>query len=131
MVPKTILIIEDLIDLADSLEDILTLKGYRTLKTLTGKEGLEAALHQKPDLILLDLRLPDMDGVELLKKLLTDTWGQTAKVLFLTASDFSSESAPELNIAEEDIIHKSRCGIKDIVSNIERKLNTNQDNTSD
>lgn len=119
---NTILIIEDSINLADSIDDLLKIKGYKTLKTTTGREGLELALAKKPDLIILDLRLPDIDGLEILRSLSKDDWGKTARVLILTASDFDNKSVPELQIEKEDIIHKIHCGIEDITKAVIRKL---------
>lgn len=120
---KTILIIEDSLDLADSLEDLLKFEKYKTIKTVTGKEGFALALEKKPDLIILDLRLPDIDGMEILRRLRKDAWGQTAKVLILTASDFEVDSVPEMNIAPEDVVHKIDCSIKNIADAVSRKLN--------
>ncbi len=122
MLQKTILIIEDSIDLADSLEDVLTLKGYRPLKANDGKTGLDLALTEKPDLILLDLRLPDMDGIEIIKHLKNDAWGKNARILIITASDATEESLMDSNIKDEDIIHKSRSSISDIVLRVEKEL---------
>ena len=122
MLQKTILIIEDSIDLADSLEDVLTLNGYRPLKANDGKTGLDLALTEKPDLILLDLRLPDMDGIEIIKHLKNDAWGKNARILIITASDATEESLMDSNIKDEDIIHKSRSSISDIVLRVEKEL---------
>lgn len=122
MLQKTILIIEDSIDLADSLEDVLILKGYRPLKANDGKTGLDLALTEKPDLILLDLRLPDMDGVEIINHLKSDPWGKNARILIITASDLNEKNMIDNNIKAEDIIHKSHSGISDIVSRVEQEL---------
>src|SRR3989344_5539442 len=86
MSQKKILIIEDSADLADSLEDMLIFKGYNAIKVSTGLAGLKIAPQEKPDLILLDLKLPDVDGYEVLRKLRKDEWGKTARVLVLTFS---------------------------------------------
>lgn len=122
MPQKTILIIEDSIDLADSLEDVLKLKGFHPLKANDGKTGLDLALAEKPDLILLDLRLPDMDGFEILKNLKNDPWGKEARILIITASDLNEKNMTEINIDAADIIYKSRSSISDIVSRVEAEL---------
>ena len=122
MLQKTILIIEDSIDLADSLEDVLILKGYRPLKANDGNTGLDLALTQKPDLILLDLRLPDMDGIEIIKRLKNDAWGKDARILIITASDVTEKDMTDSNIKAEDIIRKSHSSISDIVSRVEKEL---------
>lgn len=115
---KTILIIEDSVDLAESLEDMLRLKDYQTLKAVDGKTGLELALTTHPDLILLDLRLPDIDGLKILEEIRKDSWGKAVKILILTASDFTEKTAPELNITAKDIIYKSHWGIEELANRV-------------
>lgn len=122
MQQKKILVIEDSPELADSLEDMLSFKGYVALKTQNGKEGLSLALNEKPDLILLDLRLPDIDGFAVLRELRKDTWGKTARVLILTASDTSDDIPTDLGIAPDQILHKSHWGIDNIAARIEGEL---------
>lgn len=88
---KTILIIED------ELAYVRLLKGelshhYEVLHAADGKEGLHMALKQKPDLILLDVRMPKMDGLTVLKKLRQDSpYGEKAKVILLTNLEASDK----------------------------------------
>lgn len=119
MLQKKILVIEDSIDLADSLEDMLVFKGHKAIKSNNGKQGLALALLEKPDLILLDLKLPDVDGYEVLRSLREDTWGKTARVLVLTASDTSENIPTDLNIQPDDILRKSNWGIENLAARIE------------
>jgi len=122
MKQKKILIIEDSIDLADSLEDMMRIKQYTTLIAPNGETGLELAFKEKPDLILLDLRLPDIDGLKVLEELRKDDWGNQVKVLILTASDFSVNNSPELKLGSGDILHKSHFGVKELTDRIETEL---------
>jgi CheY-like chemotaxis protein len=66
---KTVLIIEDNQDSMVLITRFLEKFGYKTLKACTGMEGFEMALRIKPDFIILDIQLPDMDGIEVLKKI--------------------------------------------------------------
>ncbi len=66
---QTVLIIEDDESLMLGLEENLSVEGYRVLTAVTGASGLSTALERKPDLILLDLTLPDMGGYEVCKTL--------------------------------------------------------------
>ena len=122
MSQKKILIVEDSTDLADSLEDMLIFKGYQAIKTGTGQHGLSVAFTEKPDLILLDLKLPDIDGFEVLRKLRRDEWGKLARVLILTASDTNEIVPPDVDINPDDILHKSQWGIENLYSRIEGEL---------
>ena len=124
MSQKKILIIEDSADLADSLEDMLIFKGYHAIKASTGIAGLKIAPQEKPDLILLDLKLPDIDGYEVLRKLRMDDWGRTARVLVLTASDTTDVVPTDLDLPTGDILHKSHWGIENLAARIEGELLT-------
>ena len=122
MSQKTILIIEDSADLADSLEDLLNLKNYKTLKALNGSDGLRMTLSEHPDLILLDLRLPDIDGRKILEEIRKDVWGKDAHILIITASDIIEENLLDLQISPTDIIYKSHCSIEDLTTRISDAL---------
>jgi two-component system OmpR family response regulator len=119
---KKILIIEDSIDLADSLEDMLVFKGYLAIKANNGAHGLILAKVEKPDLILLDLKLPDIDGYDVYRKLRADETGKNVRVLILTASDTSESTPEDIDIPNEDILHKSHWGIENIANRIEEEL---------
>lgn len=80
---KKILIIEDELAYVRLLRDKL-IRRYDVLHAPDGKEGLNLALKQHPDLILLDVRMPKMDGLTVLKELRKDKRGKTAKVILLT-----------------------------------------------
>src|SRR3989344_9572802 len=122
MSQKKILIIEDSADLAYSREGILIFKGYNAIKVSTGLAGLKIAPQENPDLILLDLKLPDVDGYEVLRKLRKDEWGKTARVLVLTASDTSDVVPGDLDLPTDDILHKSHWGIENLAARIEGEL---------
>lgn len=122
MSQKKILIIEDAPELADSLEDMLRFKGYEALKATNGKQGIAIATLEKPDLILLDLKLPDIGGYEVLRTLREDSWGKTAKILILTASDTSETVPDNIGIEPQDILHKSHWGIENLAARIEGEL---------
>ena len=79
-----ILIIEDNTSLGKVLSDHLVSEGYLVLSAQNGIKGYEMALAEHPDLILLDMMLPEMDGVSILKSLRKDEWGGGAKILITT-----------------------------------------------
>lgn len=81
---KTILIVEDEPSTMQALVEKFSKNGFSILKAANGKEGLEIALEKHPDLILLDIIMPKMDGMEMLKRLRKDDWGKTANVAILT-----------------------------------------------
>lgn len=87
----TVLLVEDEAPAAMALGDALTAQGYTVTHAADGQEGLRLALENHPDMMLLDLRLPKMTGIQVLEALRKDEWGKTAKVIVLTnASDLDT-----------------------------------------
>ena len=87
---KNVLVIEEIEDdalLRKVLHDKLVLEGFGVLEANNGEEGLAVALERHPDLILLDILMPKMGGLAMLKKLREDEWGKTARVIILTNYD--------------------------------------------
>ena len=99
---KKILVVEVVEDdrpLLSVLCDRFSAEGYNVISALTGDEGLKLALEHKPDLILLDIVMPKMDGITMFKKLRQDPWGKKANVILLTnlsADDKITKAVTEL-----------------------------------
>ena len=64
---KTILLIEDDADMRDNTAEILELANYRVLKAENGRRGIDIARKEKPDLVLCDIMMPELDGFEVLR----------------------------------------------------------------
>jgi len=122
MPPKTILIVEDSQDLADTVHDLLVMHHYRALVALTGKDAIALALSEHPDLILLDIRLPDISGYDVLQAVRKDAWGETANVLVLTASESRENIAKNIAISLDKILFKPDLSIPDLIAKIEASL---------
>jgi len=84
---KTILVIDDDRLVRRSLDQYLTEGGFSVTQAVNGKEGLDAALETHPDLIVTDIRMPEMDGMEFLEQLRKDDWGRTARVIVMSSDD--------------------------------------------
>lgn len=95
---KKILIIEDEPSMLNILNDKLLETGWETLQARNGEEGLTIALEKHPDLILLDLLMPKMDGSTTIHKLREDDWGKTVPVIMLT------NVSPDTDTALKDIL---------------------------
>jgi DNA-binding response OmpR family regulator len=119
---KTILIVEDEIPLLNILSDRLAREGFAVLEAQNGKAGLKIALAEHPDLILLDIILPVMDGITVLKRLHADPWGKTAKVIMLTNLGDSQNVADALAFGSHDFLVKSDWKIEDVVRVVRDKL---------
>ena len=81
---KKILVVEDELAYLKLLNSQLTEKGYKVIEAIDGKSGLEKAKSEKPDLILLDIRMPIMDGMVMLNLLRKGETGKKTKVIMLT-----------------------------------------------
>lgn len=81
---KKILIVEDELAYLKLLNSQLTEKGYKVFEAINGKQGLEKAKSENPDLILLDIRMPVMDGMAMLELLRKEETGKKTKVIILT-----------------------------------------------
>ena len=83
---ELILIVEDQVLNRKLVRDVLQAKGYRTLETETAEEGLRVALQERPALILMDIQLPGINGIEALKRLRADPATRTNPIIAVTAS---------------------------------------------
>jgi two-component system, cell cycle response regulator DivK len=85
MAGEQILVVEDNETSMKLFRDVLQATGYRTLEATTGREAIELASEHRPDLVLMDIRLPDFDGLEALGRLRADARTASVPVLALTA----------------------------------------------
>jgi two-component system cell cycle response regulator DivK len=81
-----VLIVEDNEKNLKLVRDVLQVKGYETIEAVTGEDGLALARTRRPDLILMDIQLPGMNGIEALKALRGDTATAHIPVIAVTAS---------------------------------------------
>ncbi len=99
----SILIIEDDIDIADFIKRGLAQKGFNVKVSLTGLQGLEVARSSRPDLIILDLILPDIDGIDVCREI--RSWGDTG-IIILTARHMLGERVLGLEAGADDYLPK-------------------------
>lgn len=81
---KKVLVVEDDEALRSALVEQFAVAGYQTLQAEDGEQGLVTALAEHPDLIILDIVMPVMDGHTMAKKLREDEWGRDARIIVLT-----------------------------------------------
>ncbi len=121
---KKVLIIEDELDLRETMAEAVAEAGFEVLTAENGDQGLRLALSEKPDLILLDIIMPVMDGHETLEKLRQDSWGENAKVIVLTAMD----DVQNIGLAHagkiSDYIIKAHASLEDIITKVRLNIYT-------
>lgn len=106
MPSKTILIVDDEQDLLDLIEYNLKQHGFNVLKTENGRQGIELAQKHNPDLILLDIMMPHMDGLEVCEKLRNEESTSGIPVIFLTARGDEKTEIEGLDKGADDYITK-------------------------
>jgi len=118
-----VLIVEDEAPLRSAISGILSADGFVVIEASNGQEGLDVALKEHPDLILLDQMMPVMDGLTMLGKLRADEeWGKSAKVIFLTNINDLDKVAKETEGGVPYFLVKSDWNITDIVKKIKERL---------
>lgn len=119
---KKILIVEDDAILVSVLTDNLSAEGFEIIKAGNGEEGLAAALREHPDLILLDILMPVMDGITMLKKMRKDDWGKNAKVIMFTNFSEDEKVSEAIELGSYEYLVKSCWKIEDVVAKVREKL---------
>lgn len=122
-IAKKILIVDDEKDLRDAMSMALGYEGFETIVAADGKEGLIRALVEKPDLVFLDILMPVMDGIEMLKLLRKDPWGKTVPVIVMTAIDSMDKIAEVIEQGGNEYLPKSRTTLGAIVQKAKERLN--------
>lgn len=90
-ISRNILIIDDDIDAIDTLQMILENNGYAVSSSTSGKDGIKQAWEQKPDLIILDVMMPDMDGYQVCGLIKTDPVTKNIPIIMLTGRDMGED----------------------------------------
>ena len=124
MEQKTILVIEDSLYLAESLQDMIEMQGYKALVAPNGTKGIEIALSEKPDLIFLDIRLPDISGYQVFQSIRADEWGKNAKISILTASESIEEISKNIQLPKEYVLFKPEWSIAALADYIKKRLSS-------
>lgn len=106
MAQQTILIIDDNEDIRENTAEILSLGGYRTVTAENGKKGVEAALSERPDLIVCDIMMPELDGYGVLHLVRKNTDTQNIPFIFLTAKTERADFRKGMEMGADDYITK-------------------------
>ncbi len=88
---QSMLLVEDEQMIQDIYKKVLVEAGFTVYTASDGEQGLTEALEKHPDLMLLDISLPKMTGIEIMKRLRQDSWGETAKIVIMTNQEPTDE----------------------------------------
>ena len=124
---KKILFIEDESTLQKTFADILGPEGFEVIPALDGEIGLNLAKTEKPDLILLDLILPKLHGLELLEKIKQDETIKNIPVIVLTNIESIEEIDKALELGATTYLVKSDYSLEEVVAKIKKALKENNE----
>lgn len=113
-----ILIVEDDADMGYTLNETLQAAGFKTMAVSDGQDGLTLALAHHPDAILLDLRLPKMNGKTVLAKLRNDEWGKYVPVIVLSNEDDTETIADTVKHSAQAYFIKADTDLNTIVDSL-------------
>lgn len=119
---KTILVVEDEAPMLAVLSDNLEAEGFSVFKATNGAEGLDLAQSKHPDLILLDIMMPQMNGLAMLEKLRADEWGKKVPVIILTNFGDNEKVAEALIDDVSEYFVKANIKMEEIIARVKEKL---------
>ncbi len=121
MAGELILIVEDNDKNRKLVRDVLTFKGYTVIASETGEEGIRLAQERRPSLVLMDIRLPGIDGMEALRRLRADPATQRIPVMAMTASIMTA-GPQEMRAAGFDGYQSKPLQVKEFLAAVEQLL---------
>ena len=120
---KTILIVEDEEPMLQDLVNKFNLEGFLVLKAKDGEKGLDLALKKHPDIILLDIVMPKMDGMTMTKKVREDKkWGKEVPIIMLTNLSDPGNVSEAAKFEVYDFLVKTDWRLDDVVRLVKQKL---------
>ena len=120
---KRILVIEDNMDSYELVKFVLEKKGHETFLAMNGREGVNAAIKQKPDLIIMDLAMPLMDGWIATEKIKQDPTTRDIPIIALTAHVLPADRARAFDAGASEYITKP-INLRELAGIVEERLST-------
>ena len=120
--PKQVVYIEDEQEMIELVRLILGRKGYEVIGANGGREGLDLVRQKKPDLVLLDLMMPDMDGWDVYQQIRAEETTRGIPVIVITAKAQSIDKVLGLHIAKVDAYISKPLSPHDLVESVEKVL---------
>ena len=120
--PARILIVEDHAEMLQVLQKFLTEKGYEILEADTGENALKLIPDNKPAIILLDIMLPKVDGISLLKRIMNDETLKKVKVVIITNMEDPSKKEEAMRLGAVEYLLKINFTPKKVIDHISKHL---------
>jgi two-component system KDP operon response regulator KdpE len=119
---KKILIVDDEPNIRQLFVDTLSAQGFECLTAQNGLEGLNLSLTASPDIILLDLRMPEMDGLAMLRELRKKESGKNIPVIILSTVNDEKSVSEALQWGVSDFLEKSNWNVDELMERIRKNL---------
>lgn len=119
---KSVLIIDDEESLVNVLSQKFTDEGITSYVAYNGREGLQVALEKHPDIILLDIMMPEMDGFDVMRHLQEDEWGKDVPIILLTNSSSIDTVAKAVSSGMSEFLVKTDLRLDDVVNKVKGRL---------
>ena len=117
---KKILIVEDDQTLREILEKKLKMEEFEVITEADGDSALETVFKEKPDLVLLDIMMPGLNGISVLKQIRRDSWGKNVPIIIMSNLDYSIHAAEIRPFNPTDYIMKVGSKLEDILEKIRK-----------
>ena len=122
MSAQKILIVDDERDLRVALRLSLEAAGFTVIEATDGIEGLATAEQMRPDLILLDITMPNMNGHQMLRAIRSKPWGRHIHIILLSNADDPRNVTQGITLRGNDYLIKSQTSLEDIVKKVKQHL---------
>ena len=119
---KKILIVDDEAELREALRTALEDAGFGVVEATDGQEGVTVALNEHPDLVLLDVMMPNLSGHGALEQLRADPWGKHVPVIMLTALDDARTVTKVVEGGGNDFIVKNNIHLDEVVEKVKHQI---------
>jgi DNA-binding response OmpR family regulator len=129
--PIRLIYIEDEAEMIDLVRLILRRRGYEVIGASGGREGLDLVQKEHPDMVLLDLMMPDMDGWDVYQQMKSDELTKDIPVIVITAKAQNIDKVLGLHIAKVDDYISKPFSPQELVESVERILNRQQEATEE
>ena len=116
--PRTVLLAEDDSAIQDMMQHALSEAGFRVITTDNGADAVTLALAEHPDVILIDIEMPGLDGHEAVRQIRADRWGATARVIYLTNFSEPEDVYHAVTNRSAEFIVKANTPVREIINHV-------------
>lgn len=119
---KTVLVVDDETDLREAIATALEYEGFVVVKAADGNEAVTQAELSKPDLILLDILMPNRDGIAALTDIRGTEWGKEIPVIVMTVLDDIAKIAEAIEAGADEYVVKTNVALGELVQKVKSRL---------